>query len=216
MNLTDPTGLYVTTCGTGDTKCQKDAAAFEAARQMSLESSDPEIRQAAEAFGDPGVDNGVVVSFGDPGKGRLGTATSDVFAKSDHTQMVTKSQVVIKSGLKGTKLRSVVAHEGSHVADAQAFAASFDMSSGKYDLSLNLTSYETEVKAFMITHSIYKTANEKFKPGCGKECFLGTTQRTEADARRAIDRILADPNGAYKVNSQDPGGRLIPRFNGKE
>jgi hypothetical protein len=39
LNLTDPTGLYLVNCATGDKKCEKAANNFEKQRQKDLNSN---------------------------------------------------------------------------------------------------------------------------------------------------------------------------------
>jgi hypothetical protein len=50
------------------------------------------------------------------------------------------------------------------VADAQRFAASFSITPDaiKYTRSLNLTSYQTEMNAYRVTHSVYARGNQLF------------------------------------------------------
>jgi uncharacterized protein RhaS with RHS repeats len=49
LSFTDPTGMYVTNCASGDKACQKNADAFEKARQHDLKSKNADIRNAAGA-----------------------------------------------------------------------------------------------------------------------------------------------------------------------
>jgi RHS repeat-associated protein len=66
LRFTDPSGLYVTTCVSGDKACAANASAFEKARQSDLKSKDASVRAAAGAYGDPGKANGITVTWGDP------------------------------------------------------------------------------------------------------------------------------------------------------
>ncbi len=72
LRFVDPTGLYTTSCA-GDKACEKDAKAFETARQTDLKSKDESVRSAAAAYGATGEANGVTVAVRDPGDGRGAT-----------------------------------------------------------------------------------------------------------------------------------------------
>lgn len=115
--------------------------------------------------------------------------------------------VMIQSGLRGTDLNAAVAHEGQHVLDAQGFVATFTKNGTFWDISKNLTSFKTEMNAYRLTNSVFAAARQTYSTGC-KGCTLGgSTPRTQADIDLAIKRILADPNGAYKVTPQNQGPR---------
>ncbi len=64
---TDPKGLYTLSCDSSNPHtiqtCQTAAGEFETQRQANLNSDDPDVRAAAEALGDPGKYNHVVVAF---------------------------------------------------------------------------------------------------------------------------------------------------------
>lgn len=208
VRLTDPTGRYVTTCAAGDSACEKEATAFENARQQALKSSDTAVSESAAAYGDPGQENGVTVSFQDPGKGLGGTTNADARASADGSSISLVADVVIRPGMSGTQLVGIVGHEGSHIRDARAFVATISIESGTWDVSKNLTQYQTEMNAFRITHTVFAAANEKFDSGC-QGCTLGRGRRTGADRDQAIKRILADPSGPYGFTEASQGGRQL-------
>ena len=141
IRLIDPTGMYTTNCGGDDKQCSTDATNFERARQESLTRGNASERTAAAAYGDQGADNGVKVRFGDPGDGSDGV-TSHGFPTWEGATVRQDETVLIRSGLTGTKLVGAVAHEGSHLLDAQAFISSihFEGASLVWDFSKNLTS----------------------------------------------------------------------------
>jgi hypothetical protein len=155
------------------------------------------------------VANGVTVAFGNPGQGAGGATTGRIAANSGNTMMELHATVTILSGLRGTELEAAAAHEGSHLSDLQAFTASFDLARPSWDLSLNLTSYQTELKAYRITNSVYAEAAKKFSMNC-RGCTLGSGLRTPAEVDLAITKILTDPSGVYRVTSQNQGDRLLP------
>lgn len=148
--------------------------AFEAARQADLQSNDDAVKAAAAAYGDQGVDNGIAVGFGNLAPGTAGTTTPQLQGNADGTMGMTAS-VMFQTGVRGTELRSAVGHEGTHVLNAQGFASSFTTNAASWDLTRNLTAFQTETNAFRITHSIYRSANQTFNAGC-TGCTLGAGQ----------------------------------------
>jgi RHS repeat-associated protein len=173
LRYRDPSGLYV--CA-DSAKCDsKQDKAFEQSRQHDLKSKDANVVRGAKAFGDPTKDNGTTIKFGDTGKDNGVTTTGQMREDPNHPgtyQAVTTT--TFKTGLSGTGLDAAVAHEGTHVADAQGFAATFD--GMHWDLSKNLTKYQTEVNAYRVTQAVQASANEKasYGEGCtGGQCIFG-------------------------------------------
>src|SRR5215467_101713 len=76
-----------------------------------------------------------------------------------------KETVTIRDTLTGTDLKDALSHEGSHVADAQAFVNSITPATADY--TKNLTKYQTELRAYMVTQSVLSLANEKRSYDCG-------------------------------------------------
>jgi RHS repeat-associated protein len=217
VNLTDPTGMY--TCADDNNKCQtKQDKAFYNSLQQDLKSKDANVVRAAQAYGDPTKDNGVALKFGDPRNGRDANTTHDLRVDpNDPNKIQAAETVTIKSGLSGSALDAAVGHEGSHVADAQDFAATINMQGG-FDASKNLTTYQTELKAYMVTQSILSSENAKFGYGdCGMSgpCILGAGIMP-AQALQTINQLLANPAnrfGAapnYGVTPAKPGPVLYP------
>jgi RHS repeat-associated protein len=209
LTFTDPTGMYV--CK--DSKdCSSDQdKAFEKARLAALKSKDGNVSRAAAAYGDPTKDNGVTVQFGDPGKGRDGiTVHSLGVDPNDASKIRAEETVTIRDGVSGSALNGVVGHEGSHVADAQDFAATINMNGG-FDVSKNLNQYQTEFKAYMVTNSILNSLGDKKSFGqCGDgDCILGfgVSQR---QAGNTINQLLANPRNGYGITPKSPGALLYP------
>jgi RHS repeat-associated protein len=210
LNLIDPSGMYI--CEGTEKQC-KD---FEKARQELLKSKDEDVVRAARAYGDPNRDNGVTVKFGDPGRGRDASTTHDLRVDpSDPNKFQAAETVTIKTGLSGARLAAAIGHEGSHVADAQDFVATINMR-GEFDSSRNLTSYQTELRAFMVTHSILASRNTKLGYGdCGVSgpCLLGAGI-TRVQATETIEQLLANPANRYGtapnygVTAANPGPLL--------
>ncbi|MDQ2834430.1 MAG: RHS repeat-associated core domain-containing protein [Acidobacteriota bacterium] len=208
LTNTDPTGLYV--CKDGG-KCDSDQdQAFEKARQADLKSKDANVVRGAAAYGDPTKDNGVTVGFGDPGKGNDGITSHDLGVGADGKLRAVEN-VTIRDGLSGSGLDAVVGHEGSHVADAQDFASTLTMG-GNFDVSKNLSKYQTEFKAYMVTNSIMNSQGDKgsYGQGCdGGRCILGSGVG-QRQAGNTINQLLANPANGYGVTPRSPGALLYP------
>ncbi len=211
INLTDPTGLYTCADSTEGHNCTSDQdKAFEKARQADLKSKDADVVRGASAYGDPTKDNGVSVKFGDPGKGNDGI-TSHGLGVGPDGKLRAEENVTIKEGLSGSGLDAVVGHEGSHVADAQDFVSTMTMG-GNFDVSKNLSKYQTEFKAYMVSNSIMNSQGDKasYGQGCdGGPCVLGfgVGQR---QAGNTINQLLANPANGYGVTPKAPGALLYP------
>ncbi len=212
LKYTDPTGNYVVNCSIDDEgQCKKDSASFENARQEDLKSKDEAVRNAALSYGEPGESNGITVAFGDT-KEASGTTKAYAQNNADGSWLL-GGIVTLKPGLNGTELRAAVAHEGQHLLDAGAFVSTFqNLPSAPwvtYDISKNLTVYQTETNAFHLTNSVYRQAGERYSTGCSG-CVLGGGLKTDAEVNMAIKRILANPSGDYHVNPEDQGPRQLP------
>jgi RHS repeat-associated protein len=207
VNFTDPSGMYI--CD-DDEKCESEKwKKFEKARQQALKSDNDAVVRAAKAYGDPTKSNGVIVKYGDPGKGLTGSVIHDIESDEEKPNGIrAKSTITIQSGLSDVALEATLAHEGSHAADAQAFIDSIKVS-GEVNYDLNLSKFDTEVKAFGVTHSVLRSNNENFEYNCGSSgtCRLGA--RTN-NPRREIRRILEYP--PYEVTPKNPGQLLYPQF----
>jgi len=198
LRFTDPTGKYL---------CSDTAACheFEKARQESLK--DPATKAAAAAYGEPGQDNGVTVSFEKPPKG-AGDTKGHIEANEQATAMVKKVKVRITPGTKGVDLEALVAHEGVHVLHWEKWAASWDINKSTYDISKNPTGYDDEFAANQATDRVYARNQQTAPFGDCKGCQLGAVNHTPAEVAAAIRRILADPAGIYNVTPQRPGDRM--------
>jgi hypothetical protein len=84
----------------------------------------------------------------------------DMIDPNDPNKFQAVETVTIRSGLSGSALDAAGAHEGSHVADAQGFVATITMQ-GDFDVSKNLTSYQSELRAYMVTNSVLTAGNAK-------------------------------------------------------
>jgi RHS repeat-associated protein len=209
LRYRDPTGKYV--CA-DSAKCDsKQDKAFEQSRQHDLKSKDANVVRAARAYGDPTKDNGTTVKFGDTGHENGTTTAGTLRQDPDHPgQFQAVATVTIKSGISGTALDAAVGHEGTHVADAQDFAATVSADLAHYDYSKNLTKYQTEVNAYRVTQAIQAAANEKvsYGEGCtGGQCIFGPGVR---NIDEVINQLLAAPANGYSLTPDNQGGRQFP------
>jgi hypothetical protein len=199
LRLVDPTGMYV--CNGSKEECE----AIERARKHDLKSRDANARNAALAYGDPGRDNGVKVRFGDPGKGFNGattvgleqTATGDWRATAD---------VVIRKGLSGNALETTVGHEGVHVENAQDFASTIT-SDFHYDLSKNLTHWQTEMNAYAVTAALQDPRASFGTCGAG-QCIFGPGMSAQVVKSTTI-LLLANPANSYNRFIDTGGGNFV-------
>ncbi|HKC66041.1 MAG TPA: RHS repeat-associated core domain-containing protein, partial [Pyrinomonadaceae bacterium] len=218
LRLTDPTGMYI--CADSKKCDSDDDKKFEKARQHDLKSKDPDVVRAARAYGDPNKDNGVTVQYGDPGDGKDGITRHDLEIDPNDpnkTKFRAKETVTIRSGLSGASLDAVVGHEGSHVADAEEFVGTINEKTGWFDITKNLSTYDTEVRAYKVSHSILASENEHRDFGqCGLDpCRLGAGV-IPARVNDIIDNLLANPANRYGtppnygVSPNNPGPLLYP------
>lgn len=189
LKFVDPSGLYVTNCGDDET-CQASAAEFEEARLANLKRGG-DIRETSLAYGAPGEANGVTVNFGKSEPGSSANVTADI-NYNENTGFSLEATVTIDPNLSGNELEAMVGHEGQHLVDAHAFAATFT-DAGYFDLSRNLTLRQTETKAFWITHEILDSASTPmYFPGQYGDTMLGMkAQRKKVE--REIHRIINGP-----------------------
>jgi hypothetical protein len=209
LTFTDPTGLYA--CKDGkDGACTSDNdKRFEASRQHDLQSKNAAVRAAAAAYGDPGKEvvdargDKVSVAFSSDVSGSgEGGVTHSVLDANGNTP-ISNSTVTFgvndKGNLSdsGTALDADVGHEGSHVEDAQSMAASISFTTTSLTLGQDISQYTSEQRAYAITDSIYRSANEPYN-GCGNaNCALGAGSSPIGIPGRVDAILLANP-GIYK------------------
>ena len=78
-----------------------------------------------------------------------------------------------------------------------------------FDESQNVTSEQTAIRAYTITHLVYESAGAKFNRGC-KDCILGAGVQPLSKVNNSINNIIRDKNGPYaeKIGKKifDTGG----------
>lgn len=120
LRFMDPTGMYNTDCKSKDIKgCSKDIQNLDANVKKDLQSKDPAVRAAAAAYGSFNDGNKVNVRFDSNAKAP-GEMKQDRDANGKRLDSAT---VTFQSMTKDSAGRGLVAHEGSHVEDFQAFLA---------------------------------------------------------------------------------------------
>jgi len=170
LRVTDPTGLYVCE-DSWDCKSQNDqnfaaslAAAREAANNLTGDDKANALR-SINAFGEAGVDNGVNVRFDSTitdGQGNSVGAVTEVSGVANGTKSADNPNgqninVTFRPDAVGTadvgNGAGLVAHEGTHVADASDWVAS------GFSPSRNPTNLQTEFDANRVQFNIYQSAS---------------------------------------------------------
>ncbi len=124
LTITDPTGMYVcedsTDCRSeNDKKFAKSLANARTAANKLMGDDQAKAQRAIDSYGAQGVDNGVNVRFDSNVQGGVtevsGTANGEKSVDNPDGQNI---NVTFNSG---DARAGLVAHEGSHVADASAW-----------------------------------------------------------------------------------------------
>ena len=198
-------------CDDSDTCDSLQDDAFELARENDLKSNDPDVVRAARAYG-----KGVTIEFRDLGPVIQSETRHDV--RGDVTApngLRAVETVILAFNMAPVQLEAAIGHEGSHVADAQEFVTAISPT-GEIDQSKNVSIYETEFRAYMVTQSILDSHKVRLGYGeCGKEtpCRLGFGV-ARAQAIQTINKLLANPANYrgvgpnYGVTPDNPGPAL--------
>jgi hypothetical protein len=181
---TDPTGLYL--CSGTTTECMN----FEKERQAILTNSKlSALHPQANAYGDPQIDNGVEVSFGQTSG--YGVTTAAAVYDSSTQSLGPEIRVEFDPSLTTLEWGLAIVHEGQHVMDALDFLSTFKKcppntctQSGDYwwDDSLNITNFETEKRAYLVSHDYLKAMGQTFGFGPSK------TRIGKGVAKNAVDK----------------------------
>jgi hypothetical protein len=201
---TDPTGKYIAVCPLGSLLCLGQAANFEKARSQNLNSNRPAIAPTSKAYGAPNTNNGVFVSFANTGRSD-GTTRAPISANATNTGFEMSAMVTINTGMSGPRLNAAVAHEGQHVADAQAFFSTVKCDAGtnelSFDASKSLTAYQTEMNAYRVTAAVAIWKGVTI--GLGSYSFMPGMRPKQIDA--IANQLLADPQMGYGLSSTNQG-----------
>lgn len=206
---TNPLRTY--RCDDSETCDSPEDKAFELARENDLTSDDPDVVRAARAY-----EKGVTIEFRVLEPGIQSETRHDV--RGDATApngLRAVETVILPFNMTPVPLEAAVGHEGSHVADAQDFVKAIT-STGEIDQSKNVSMYETEFRAYMVTQSILESHKVRLGYGeCrkGAPCHLGFGV-ARAQAIQTINELLANPANycgmgpRYGVTPDNPGPAL--------
>jgi len=227
VTLTDPTGLY--TCRDdpkdGSSHCASAAdQKFEKTLDGLRNSSDADVARAAGAYGAANADNGVTVGFADLStKGENGSTVSTIGSDSQGN-LRANSDVTINSKINGDSYAGAIGHEGSHAADAQDVVRSGItgglLAGQPIYAGMDITHYQSEVRAWGVTQSILKSGNFTQKFDCGTvNCSLGAnvaigdTKMLPAQLGEVFDKILANQKiynqGGSPMGPGNQGGNIV-------
>jgi RHS repeat-associated protein len=167
--LTDPTGLYVCEdsekCDSANDKAfAKSLADAQTAANKLTGDDQAAAQRAIDAYGAQGVDNGVNVRF-DANITENGAVTevSGVANGNKSADNPTGQNINVTfkpDAVGGDSGGGLVAHEGSHVADASAWVAS------GFSAQMNPTNRDTEFRAYHVQFNVLNAiGNMKFSEG---------------------------------------------------
>ena len=198
-------------CDDSDACDSPQDEAFEIARENDLKSNDPDVVRAARAY-----EKGVTIEFRDLGPIIESETRHDIRGDASAPNGLRAIEtVVLRFNMAPVPLEAAIGHEGSHVADAQDFVKAITPT-GEIDQSKNVSIYETEFRAYMVTQLILDSHKVRLGYGeCRKEapCHLGFGV-ARAQAIQTINELLANPANYcgvgpnYGVTPDNPGPAL--------
>ena len=185
-------------------------------------------KRGLDAYGEKGVANGITVAFG---KTKEGDATTGGLIDGD------KKAITVTFDLNKLKddgaFQAAIGHEGSHAADRSALVDAFlpalksDPDGTKGDIqkvidndALNLTSNQTETKAYGVTSVIAEfslKSNQNLSLGDSGVVIAGDPAWAKLDKTKLMsERSAAIANGLSKDSNYSKKGnkdefRFIPR-----
>jgi len=212
-SLPDANFVRTYRCADSDTCDSPEDKAFELARENDLMSNDPDVVRAAQAY-----ERGVTIEFRELGPITQSETDHDIRGDATAPNGLRAVETVILAlafNMAPVPLEAAIGHEGSHVADAQDFVKAITPT-GEIDQSKNVSMYETEFRAYMVTQSILESHKMLLGYGeCqkGVPCHLGFGV-AHAQAIQTINELLANPVnhcGAgpnYGLTPDNPGPAL--------
>jgi hypothetical protein len=198
LRFMDPTGMYICE-GTND-ECSDFDNALQ--RIMKKDRNKAIGIRAAKAYGQLGEKNGVRVRFVDALENNRGGRVDKIGMGLDQDPLNPSSYQaslmvsILKSQIKN---QEIIAHEGSHVADYQAYVRSLSEDLTEGDDSLNITKRESEMRAWQLSVSMQINSNVRPNYGtCGVDECIFTPSTLPATRDRLINQLLSDPRNSYK------------------
>jgi len=247
LKYTDPSGLYVWDISLGgtltDDQLRETANRFEGsdrqayldviARRQAFRNERAQAERARDAlpagaerdsvsaslasYGAEGVVNGVSVGQGLLANNVAAEARTAYFPFDTNTNTFTAQVEVVLNQRGSGNLAIDIAHEGRHVADAQAFAGALTADLANQGVNaiagpLNLTSYDREVRAYLVSsYTAQGLGLPNLTVGRREIWNSGWREADRVDRRsRAIDAHLSE-SPTYHLTPNTPGGRYIPR-----
>jgi RHS repeat-associated protein len=145
LGSTDPSGLY--TCQGTEQECKNVEAQLVDARK----SDNQLVSRGAAAYGAAGVDNGVHVSFSDQktsGNASTGFETDGSGKISGISVVFSAGQFSNANAAASVTAGATAVHEGSHVADDQAYILNTALVPG-LPSAADITHFQSEVGAYL-------------------------------------------------------------------
>jgi RHS repeat-associated protein len=200
LRFTDPTGMY--TCEGTKGQC-KD---FEKTRLKVLGSDNSAAKRAASAYGTATDNNGVVVRFADKlANDRGGTVGRDApsgirLDPNDPSQTHVQASLLVTIQSDNISNEETIAHEGSHVADYQAFVNTLSAQNPYGDQSLDITHLASETSAYGLSVAYTLAGNGRLNYGpCGgvdQQCKFSPAMMP-AQRDQLIHDLITDPRNKY-------------------
>ena len=217
LTITDPTGMYVcedsTDCSSqNDQNFAQSLANAQSAANNMTGSDQAAAQRAIDAYGAQGVDNGVNVRFDSNVSGGVtevsGVANGNKSADNPNGQNI---NVTFNPNAAGGNFDgSLVAHEGSHVADGSDWVKS------GFSSSMNPTHNTTEVNANHVQFNILNVQlNAMYPGGYTGTMYGGSVGFKNGDTFKMItpdlQKAIQKENGAYDTKPAfTKGGVLQP------
>ena len=203
IKYVDPTGAYI--CEGTDEECED----FENALDSLRGSEDAETSRSATSFGSLGDQNGVVVSFDPtlrtPAKAQLDPMQPLETDPNREGRLRARVKVTVRTRNNGDP--TLVAHEGSHVADYQVLVGSLDFVGGG-NPALNITQRQSEVRAYQLSLRLRNLAGMSNTYSCGVvECDFSRPM-PPALRDQMINILIDDPRNGV----DNPASPLYPEF----
>jgi RHS repeat-associated protein len=210
LRYTDPTGLFVFDASVTDRQKSAFRSALASAERAARNLSSNERATVAEslaAYGAEGVANGVTVSFARLQVGGETRPDAVPWVYDEATNSLTASfTAVLNQSLRGDDLTIAVAHEGRHLADAQAYAAALTAEArggpSATNSLANRTEYDREVRAYEVSGYTARGLGARSLSFGGYEIW---NNRVGLQPAQLNNFLRTSPN--YGLTPQSPGRR---------